>query len=240
MLSVLASAQLMRETGLALLSCLACLALGLGSLGSMGCTPSIGDKCVLSTDCSVQGTLLCDSSQPNGYCTELNCRGNDCLNQATCVQFNAGVPGCPYSDRNAPSRTARTMCLKWCHSSSDCRTSDGYVCTDPRKVPWNALILDDDQTQMVCIVPPDAVSINDAAAPDYDAAVCQGQGPTLPPLDAMMTPFPEASSAADSTADVSSDASLDVSPDVFGDSPPDVVGLDAGGDSAPDAPDAGD
>ena len=30
-------------------------------------------KCVLSTDCSQQGTLVCDTSQPAGYCTQLNC-----------------------------------------------------------------------------------------------------------------------------------------------------------------------
>src|SRR4051812_10031586 len=43
-----------------------------------GCTPSIGDKCVLSTDCSTRGDRLCDTSQPDGYCTQFNCSKNGC------------------------------------------------------------------------------------------------------------------------------------------------------------------
>ncbi len=31
-----------------------------------GCTPKIGDKCVLSTDCSQQGTLVCDTCAARG------------------------------------------------------------------------------------------------------------------------------------------------------------------------------
>src|SRR6516164_4737254 len=55
------------------LSVLGALALPMASLAATGCTPKIGDKCILSTDCSQQGTLVCDTSQPAGYCTQLNC-----------------------------------------------------------------------------------------------------------------------------------------------------------------------
>src|SRR4051812_38010306 len=64
-----------------------------------GCTPSIGDKCVLSTDCSTRGDRLCDTSQPDGYCTQFNCSKNGCPDDSACVLFNANVPGCGYDDR---------------------------------------------------------------------------------------------------------------------------------------------
>jgi hypothetical protein len=142
------------------------LLMALASLA--GCTPSIGDKCTLSTDCSIQGDRLCDTSEPGGYCTIFNCTGNLCPDQAACVLFHAAVQGCAYNDRSQ-SRTGRTFCMAQCHSDSDCR--GGYICADPRKPPWNALIMDDDQTQLVCIVPPDVSG--DAGAPSVvDAAVC--------------------------------------------------------------------
>jgi hypothetical protein len=43
-----------------------------------GCAPKIGDKCTVSTDCSVSGDRLCDSTQPSGYCTVFNCEPNAC------------------------------------------------------------------------------------------------------------------------------------------------------------------
>src|SRR5215472_9668661 len=107
-----------------------------------GCTPSIGDKCVLSTDCSLRGDRLCDTSQPEGYCTIFNCAGNSCPNDAACVLFHANLQGCPYDDRT-PSRTGRSFCMAHCSSDSDCRS--GYVCRDPRQQPWGAVILDDNQ-----------------------------------------------------------------------------------------------
>jgi hypothetical protein len=140
-----------------------------------GCTPSIGDKCVLSTDCSIRGDRLCDTSQPDGYCTIFNCRGNLCPDEAACVLFNAAVQGCGYSDR-APSRTGRTFCMAQCHSNSDCR--DRYICAYPRQGPWNAVILDDDQTQKVCIVPPETGQLGVGGPNVVDAAVCQS--PSVP------------------------------------------------------------
>ena len=90
----------------------ALLGLALGAVAiSQACTPEIGDKCIVSTDCSVQGDRLCDTSQPDGYCTQLNCRGNDCSDEAACVLFNSAVPGCNFDDRPRPygSRIARSF-----------------------------------------------------------------------------------------------------------------------------------
>ena len=208
----------------------------LAVLALAGCTPSIGDKCVLSTDCSIRGDRLCDTSQPDGYCTIFNCQGNLCPNNAACVQFYSSVPGCGFNDRNTPSRTGQTFCMAQCNGNSDCRT--GYVCADPRQQPWNALILDDNQAELVCIVPPDSNGATNASVPD--AAVCQANGPMVPPIDAtppMMTPMDASheasvmdSSAQDTGAPESGvDAAADAS-DAAGDV------ADAG---APDAPDAG-
>jgi hypothetical protein len=138
-------------------------------LAAAGCTPEIGDKCVLSTDCSTQGTLLCDTTQPGGYCTQLNCTNGSCPNNAVCVEFQSSVPGCGYDDYQSPSRTGRTFCMKHCDENSNCRQSEGYICSDPTSAPWNAAILDNNQAQSVCIVAPALLSA-DASSPD--AAVC--------------------------------------------------------------------
>jgi hypothetical protein len=145
-----------------------------------GCTPSIGDKCTLSTDCSIQGDRLCDTSQPGGYCTIFNCTGNTCPVEAACVMFHPNVPGCPYDDRSGGTgaRTARSFCVAQCHSNSDCRS--GYVCADPRKDPWRALILDDVQTQLVCI-PPD-VALSSTSSGVDDTRVCQPGEPDWGPI----------------------------------------------------------
>ena len=78
----------------------------------MGCTPNVGDHCNLNTDCSLQGTLVCDNSQPNGYCTRFNCAPNTCPAGAACVLLYSEVPGCPYDGYSSPSRTQRTVCMK--------------------------------------------------------------------------------------------------------------------------------
>src|SRR3954471_3131253 len=86
---------------------------------ALGCTPSIGDKCVLSTDCSTRGDRLCDTSQPDGYCTQFNCAKNGCPDEAACVLFNSNVPGCGYDDRAGGygSRVARSFCVAKCSSN---------------------------------------------------------------------------------------------------------------------------
>jgi hypothetical protein len=131
------------------------IALGLSLLAAIAaCSPEIGDKCAVSTDCSVRGDRLCDTSQPGGYCTQLNCGGNGCADEGSCVLFGSAIPGCGFDDRSGPfgSRVARSFCMAKCESNGDCR--DGYVCADPRKFPWNAVILDDNQTKRSCLAIP--------------------------------------------------------------------------------------
>lgn len=161
------------------------LALVLGAVAIAGCAPKIGDKCVLSTDCSTRGDRLCDTSQPEGYCTQFNCRGNDCPDQAACVLFDSALPGCGYDDRSGPggARTSRAFCSARCKVDGDCR--GGYVCVDPRRPPWNAVIIDDDQTQLTCLVKP--IGWDEGASyssSQTQAPVCGPVAPDVPAIDA--------------------------------------------------------
>lgn len=185
-----------------------------------GCTPEIGDKCVLSTDCSIRGDRLCDTSQPGGYCTVFNCQGDSCPDKAACVLFNAAVQGCGFDDRSGPtgSRTARSFCVARCYSNSDCRGD--YICADPRRPPWGALILDDDQTQLTCLVRPTGW--------DDDGGVEAGKVSTAP-VCGPAAPEPPAISATPPTIDRDSGV-----PPLFPDASADA------GDAGADAADAGD
>lgn len=200
---------------------LTCAALGLLA-GLSGCTPTIGDKCVLSTDCSIRGDRLCDTSQPGGYCTQFNCRANLCPDQAACVLFDSAVPGCAYDDRAGGygSRVARSFCVAQCKSNADCR--DGYICTDPRQAPWRAMILDDDQTQKTClVVPPGDGAADGGFTPSGSLAICSPNAPDAAAIEA---------GAASIEADAGGLGPL------FG-STPDAGALDAG--DAGDASDGG-
>jgi hypothetical protein len=156
------------------------VAMAIGASALLGCTPAVGDRCALSTDCSIQGTRICDTSQPNGYCTLLGCTASSCPDNAACVEFGASVPGCPYDDYGAPSRTGRAMCLKTCGSNSDCRQSEGYVCIgiDPKLTPWT-VILDTNQSERVCM-------FSGPSASFVDAQVCSSSRPDAAPIDATM------------------------------------------------------
>ena len=147
-----------------------------------GCTPEIGDKCQVSTDCSIRGDRLCDTSQPGGYCTQLNCQANTCADEASCVLFNSALPGCGYDDRAGRfgSRVARSFCAAQCESNGDCR--DGYVCADPTSYPWNAVILDGNQSKRSCLPVP--LEGQDGGAPDGGAPVCKPTAPNMSPIDA--------------------------------------------------------
>ncbi len=189
-------------------------AFAVASMALMGCQSVIGDGCVLSTDCSFRGDRLCDTSQPGGYCTQFPCRGNLCPDEASCVLFNSRIPGCGFDDRagSTGSRSARQFCVASCNTNDDCRP--GYVCADPRTPPWNALILDDNQTKRTCLVIPAEAA---TTAPSATAKVCGPSAPSAPPLEA---------GAPKIVVDAGADA------------PPFVV-LDAGAsDAAPDAADA--
>src|SRR5690242_10057186 len=88
---------------------------GLG--GAAGCSPKIGDKCSVSTDCSQVGDRLCDPTQPGGYCTIFNCEPDRCPDEAVCVAFNEISCSSPSLSR----RFQRTFCMLHCNSNNDCR-----------------------------------------------------------------------------------------------------------------------
>jgi hypothetical protein len=152
-------------------------ALVIAAFALAGCTPAIGDRCTLSTDCSVQGNRQCDTTQPGGYCTMLQCIANSCPDNAACVELGASVPGCAYDDYSAPSRVGTSMCLKTCSSDTDCRQSDGYTCGNPAPKPGSAVVLDTNQARHVCL-------IAGPSATFADAQVCSSSRPDVPPLDA--------------------------------------------------------
>lgn len=185
------------------------------SATSAACTPSIGDRCTLNTDCSIQGDRQCDVSQELGYCTVFNCGPNACPEKAACVAVQAAVPGCRYDDR-VVARTARSLCLKRCERDTDCRV--GYVCVSPRD--RGELVLDDDQGVRTCSSPPRASFAVPEATPD--APVCQrGVAP-----DGGAAPFVDGGAPPDLDG---GDAGADA--DAAGGADADAAGgLDAGAD----------
>jgi hypothetical protein len=158
---------------------IALAALGFGVL--LGCQPSIGSSCLQSTDCSTAGDRLCDTSQPNGYCTIFNCQPNLCPSGSGCMLTNAAIDGCPYNDRHAPSRLSEQLCLSLCNQDSDCREGDGYACIVPAQ--YGILTLDNlIPNEKVCL-PATTYTVNDAAT-DAVAPVCNVSGPPVPAIEA--------------------------------------------------------
>ncbi len=172
----------------------------------LGCQPSIGDHCIQSTDCSTAGDRLCDTSQPNGYCTLFNCLPNNCPSGAGCMLTNAAINGCSYDDRRAPSRLAAQLCLKTCNQDSDCREGEGYACITPSEygiLQLDTLILN----EKVCL--PQTSYVASDASPDVISPVCDPSGPTVPPLDA----GPGYQGNIDASADAGADAQVDAGAD---------------------------
>jgi hypothetical protein len=216
--------------------------LALSAAGLAGCAPKVGDHCAQNTDCGTSGNLLCDSSLPNGYCTQFNCTPNICQNSAACVAFGVNAGGCPYDDYFAPSRTTRTFCMAQCHSNSDCRQSEGYVCDDPRQPPWNAAIIDDNQSERVCIP---AQSSSTVLLPTLEGglpegSVCAASGPMFS-IEGGSSTVDGASDGAESSIGDGSEAALESAADGAED-----VSVDAPAESSSesdaglaDAPDGG-
>ena len=207
-----------------LLSVISSPLLAFFALTATGCTPSIGDSCQVSTNCSSSGDRLCDLSQPGGYCTVFNCQPNKCPEEAVCIEFQPAVPGCFYDDRNG-QRSGKSFCAKRCDKDSDCR--DQYKCADTRQSPWNALVLDDNQTQRVC-VPIPALSINDVTDAGPDGSVPVPPPPLPDGGDQPLVCTPGSPSTPPAEIDASSP------------SKPDASAPDAGAPSDAGAPDAGD
>ena len=81
------------------------------SLGAaLGCARQIGDDCSLNSDCGTN--LICDTSQPDGYCTQSPCRSDNCPSEAECVTFGPQV----------------TYCMRLCNNKNPCRGT--YFCVE--------------------------------------------------------------------------------------------------------------
>ena len=168
-------------------------ALAVAGLG--GCKPTIGSSCNVSTDCSSQNDRACDTAQPGGYCTQLNCTNGSCPDNAVCVEFGVAVPGCPYSDYHAPSRSGVAFCMQHCSSAGDCRA--GYVCQNPTTEPWNGAILDNNQQQSVCVSAPTAPPMSSPVS--LDGSACNPGLPSIPEAGGV-------SEGGDATPDAPGDA----------------------------------
>jgi len=110
----------------------------------LGCTPKIGNSCTLSTDCSQLGDRLCDTTQPNGYCTVFNCEPDQCPS-SICVGFDPTLdPACGQADNGRWPRFEKSFCLAPCSTTSDCR--DQYECVDlsvpQNQLAWSAQVVD--------------------------------------------------------------------------------------------------
>lgn len=92
-------------------------AFALAALPAMGCKAIIGDACQTNLDCSEDGDRVCDRTQPNGYCTILDCEPNTCPQEAVCVQFFDGVQ-------------SRNYCMRKCKNDGACDRSN-YECVEP-------------------------------------------------------------------------------------------------------------
>jgi hypothetical protein len=115
----------------------------LGAVALAGCGKEIGDACIVSSDCSTDGSRICDTAQKEGYCTIQGCDFDTCPDEATCVRFFTGSFAnepcmdatqctldelCTLPGFCAPRSAEVRYCMRKCDSDSDCR--DGYECRD--------------------------------------------------------------------------------------------------------------
>jgi hypothetical protein len=119
-----------------------------------GCLPKIGEKCITDIDCSQVGDRLCDTTQPNGYCTIADCGPTSCPEkESVCVSFNTARSNhgaCANPSQPSPHR--RNFCMALCEASRDCRS--GYACIDlADENVWSAgVISKDPRGHKVCMV----------------------------------------------------------------------------------------
>src|SRR3954469_21617492 len=99
------------------------------AVAATGCAHKIGDSCAISTDCSVNGDRLCDTTQPDGYCTVFNCEPDKCPSgEGVCLAFTDGACDQQMVAAATSLRFQRTFCMKPCDNDGDCRA--GYRCLD--------------------------------------------------------------------------------------------------------------
>ena len=119
------------------------------ALSAVACGDQIGDSCSLSTDCASDGTRICDTTSPGGYCTVIGCDVGTCPEDSVCVRFFpatdsnrvcdpatedrtenncTGDEVCTFSGSCAPRNAEVRFCMQTCGSNGDCR--DQYECRD--------------------------------------------------------------------------------------------------------------
>jgi len=196
---------------------------------ALGCNAKIGDKCTTSTDCSINGDRLCDTTQPGGYCTVFNCEPDTCPNEAQCVAFDNQIDPVCTDPRGA--RFERTFCLRRCSGDGDCRA--GYSCEDmaANSNAWGAAVVDvSPKGTKVCIVPwsgvPIADGLTEVCGPYEGGFPDAGSVPTDAGVDATV----DAEAGVDAELDADAEAELDADAEVDAD-------LDADADAELDADD---
>lgn len=112
--------------------------LAIVGLALAGCQPDLGDGCSSSVDCSVDGERICDTAQPDGYCTIPGCTADTCPSGGVCVEF-----------RYETQRLSSSWCMAKCNKDSGCREADGYQCVEA------ADILDDEGNPLARTLGPD-------------------------------------------------------------------------------------
>ena len=110
-----------------------------------GCGQQIGDSCVVSSDCAIDGSRVCDTSagQTDGYCTIQGCDYDTCPGESVCVRFCSGGFSnepcsaqadcsldelCSLENICVPRSAEVRFCMKSCSQAKDCR--DHYECRD--------------------------------------------------------------------------------------------------------------
>jgi len=153
--------------------------------GALACSPQVGDPCKDAADCSQVGDLLCDTTQPGGYCTQFNCEPGGCDDDSLCIAFRARESFELACDNpQIPSRFERTFCMATCSNDGDCRGSEGYACEDmniPDNLYGAVVVEENDANGMVCVQP---YSLSEAAQEELDqrinetdnTEVCTGAG----------------------------------------------------------------
>jgi hypothetical protein len=122
--------------------------LGVGFAAS-ACGKEIGDACIVSSDCSTDGSRVCDMSQFQGYCTIQGCDYSTCPEEGACIRFfmgsfqnrpcnpvteNISTDDCSLDElctlegQCVPRSAEVRYCMRKCDTSADCR--DGYECRD--------------------------------------------------------------------------------------------------------------
>ena len=199
---------------------------------SFGCKPEIGDECSVSTDCSSTGDRLCDTTQPNGYCTIFNCEPGTCPEEAICVAFFTST-SMACQDPQDDDRLQRTYCMRSCDVDGDCRSQ--YACRDMGlKNPWGAQVMEyGHKNGRVCIVPYQGAPVVDSP----NTEVCSGTdaGFEVEPWKSDASPADAGSDAADAAPDAA-EAGTDAPADAGTDAA-DAAGdaADGGSDAATDA-----